>query len=82
MLRRCLGLRCTFEEVPGKGYLVRLTERFDDPAVTESAERNLAVERHLGTDLFAGYGWPEVPCRVPQFDVSELQFIKPGGGPT
>jgi hypothetical protein len=22
-----------------------------------------------GTDAFAGYGYPEVPCRVPQFDL-------------
>jgi hypothetical protein len=39
--------------------------------MTESDQTLVALERYLGSDAFAGAEYPEVPCLVPNFDLSE-----------
>jgi len=74
---RILSAPChVVEEIPGNGLLVQAAPRFDSPEMIESADALLALESHLGTDAFVGYGHPDVPCRVPDFDLSDTQLLK------
>jgi hypothetical protein len=60
------------EPVGSDGMLVQASARFDDPEITESEDVLSAIENHLGRDAFATEYW-ENSCRVPLFDLSELQ---------
>jgi len=31
----------------------------------------VGLEEYLGSDAFAGRGYPSVPCKVPRFDLSD-----------
>ena len=59
------------EEVPGHGLLLQAAPRFDSPEIIDSDKLLIALEEYLGLEAFAGRGYPQVPCRVPSFDLSE-----------
>jgi hypothetical protein len=69
-LRSCPG--CHVEDAPSGGLLLQVNGPFDAPEVTGSDQLFLEAERHLGTEFFAGYGFPEKPCLVPDFDLSDV----------
>jgi len=64
----------SFEDLGG--IFVLATRRPDDPELTISDRLLIGLEEYLGQDAFAGYGYPEVPCRVPRFDLSETVISK------
>jgi len=61
----------SIEEVGEHGVFLQATARFDSPELTDSDELLIGLEEYLGPDAFAGRGYPQVPCRVPRFDLSE-----------
>lgn len=70
--RRVVQAPCySVEEVDGHGLLLQTTARFDAPELTDSDNLLIALEEYLGVDAFAGRGYPQIPCRVPRFDLSE-----------
>ena len=50
------------------GMLALATPRPDSAELTTSSDLLIKLEQHLGSEAFVGAGYPEVPCRVPQFD--------------
>lgn len=72
-LRNCPG--CHVEDAPSGGLLLQVNGPFDAPEVTGSDQLFLEAERHLGTQFFAGYGFPEKPCLVPEFDLSDVTLL-------
>jgi len=69
---RVLATPChEVREVEG-GILLVAAPRPDGPEMTDSDELLLTLEEYLGPDAFAGRGYPQTPCRVPRFDLSEL----------
>jgi hypothetical protein len=69
---RLLATPChEVREVDG-GVLLIAAPRPDGPEMTASDELLVSLENYLGPDAFAGRGYPERPCRVPRFDLSEL----------
>jgi hypothetical protein len=69
---RLLATPChEVREVEG-GILLVAAPRPDGPEMTASDELLVTLENYLGSNAFAGRGYPEKPCRVPQFDLSEL----------
>jgi hypothetical protein len=53
------------------GLLMVAAAEPDSPEMTESDSVLLGLERYLGEDAFAGRGYPDIPCRVPKFDLSD-----------
>ena len=68
---RVLAAPCYSTQQISGGVLLTATHRPDTPGITQSVETLIALENYLGADAFAGQGYPEVPCRVPEFDLSE-----------
>ena len=58
------------EEIP-EGLILVAAPASDSPEIAESAEILSNLEEYLGADAFAGRGYPDVRCRVPNFDLSE-----------
>lgn len=58
------------EDAPG-GLLLLAAPKPDSPEMTDSDQILVNLEEYLGADAFAGRGYPAVPCRVPQFDLSQ-----------
>lgn len=58
------------EEVKG-GIMLISAPNPDSAEMTQSAKHLIAIEDYLGADVFAGRGYPSVPCRVPRFNLSE-----------
>jgi hypothetical protein len=71
-----LAAPCYSAEQVSGGILLIATPKPDSPEMTESAETLIALEDYLGTDAFAGQGYPEIPCHVPNFDLSETVNAK------
>jgi hypothetical protein len=59
------------QEIPSRGLLLQATPRFDDREITDSEKLLIQLEEYLGPDAFAGRGYPQIPCRVPNFDLSD-----------
>jgi hypothetical protein len=60
------------ENTPCGGVVLQATRRFDAPAITDSAETLVGIESYLGSELFAGIDFSEIPCVVPQFDLTDV----------
>ena len=74
---RVLNAPCfSVEEFDGHGVFLQAAPRFDSPEITNSADLLIQLEEYLGADAFAGRGYPQIPCRVPSFDLWET--IPPG----
>ena len=74
---RVLHAPCySVEEFNGRGVFLQAAPRFDSPEITDSADLLIQLEEYLGADAFAGRGYPQIPCRVPSFDLSET--VPPG----
>ncbi|MCX6611626.1 MAG: hypothetical protein NTW74_12340 [Acidobacteria bacterium] len=68
---RVLKAPChSVKELSG-GFVLMASTRPDGPEMTDSNATLLRLEEFLGADAFAGRGYPEVPCRVPIFDLSD-----------
>jgi hypothetical protein len=67
------------EECP-EGLLLVAAPTPDSPEITEFPEVLLKLEEYLGADAFAGRGYPDVPCRVPRFDLSETVNTQESSG--
>lgn len=68
---RVLAAPCYSTQKISGGVLLMAAPRPDSPEMTDSSETLIALENYLGADAFARQGYPEVPCRVPEFDLSE-----------
>lgn len=67
---RLLNAPChQVREISG-GVVMLATPRPDSSELTRSDAFLLELEQYLDRNGFAGYGYPEVPCRVPHFDLS------------
>lgn len=64
---------CSFfsREKVANGLLLIAAERPDSPAMVESEDLLVSLENCLGADVFAAENYPEVPCRVPMFDLQQ-----------
>jgi hypothetical protein len=69
--QRVLSAPCFRAQQISGGVLLQASERPDSPEMTESDQTLLSLEQYLEADAFAGENYPEVPCRVPIFDLSE-----------
>lgn len=69
--QRVLDAPCYLSKETNGGVLLLAAPRPDGPEMTHSEATLLKLERYLGIDAFAGNGYPDVPCRVPHFDLSE-----------
>jgi hypothetical protein len=75
---RVLNTPCySVEEFEGHGVFLQAAPRFDSSEVTDSDEMLIRLEEYLGPDAFAGRGYPQIPCRVPNFDLSETMPPSP-----
>jgi hypothetical protein len=68
---RVLSAPCFNAQRVSGGVLLLAAPLPDSPEMTESDRPLVALEQYLGADAFAGENYPEVPCRVPKFDLSE-----------
>jgi hypothetical protein len=68
---RILRSPCESIEELSDGLMLIAAERPDSPEMTDSDRVLIGLEEYLGADSFAGRGYPQVPCRVPAFDLSE-----------
>lgn len=69
--QRVLSAPCFSAQQVSTGVLLLAAPRPDSREMTESDQTLLALEQYLGADVFASENYPEVPCRVPKFDLSE-----------
>ena len=53
------------------GIILMAAPRPDSPEIIDSTETLVALENYLGVDAFAGQGFPEIPCNVPNFNLAE-----------
>lgn len=58
------------------GVLLLATAIPNSPEMIESDQTLVGLERYLGSDAFASAEYPEVPCRVPDFDLSETVRVE------
>ena len=68
---RILKAPCHLVKELGGGLILIAAPRPDCPEMTDNSATLLKLEEYLGADAFAGRGYPEIPCRVPIFDLSE-----------
>jgi hypothetical protein len=68
---RILRSPCQSVEELSDGLMLIAADRPDSPEMTESDQVLIGLEEYLGAESFAGRGYPQVPCRVPTFDLSE-----------
>jgi hypothetical protein len=68
---------CHAAEPIRDGVLLTAAPRPDSPELIESADTLLRMEEHIGPRLFAGAGYPQEPCVVPAFDLSETVVTPP-----
>lgn len=68
---RVLAAPCFQAEKVSGGVLLLAAALPDSPEMTELDQALIALEQYLGVDAFASEHYPEVPCRVPCFDLSE-----------
>ena len=68
---RVLQAPCHMINELNGGLVLIAAPRPDSPEITDSSAVLLSLEEFLGADAFAGRGYPEIPCRVPIFDLSE-----------
>lgn len=59
------------------GVLLMTAPRPDSPEMIDSTDTLLRMEEHIGPRLFAGAGYPNEPCLVPSFDLSETVITAP-----
>ncbi|MGO9336198.1 MAG: hypothetical protein ACLPY1_01695 [Terracidiphilus sp.] len=69
--QRVLSAPCFSAQQVSGGVLLLAAPRPDSPEMTDSDQTLLALEQYLGADAFAGENYPETPCRIPKFDLSE-----------
>jgi hypothetical protein len=74
---KLLSVQCHSIEEFKNGIIMQAAPRFDSPEMTDSDELLIALEEHLGPEAFAGRGYPKIPCRVPNFDLSETMPPSP-----
>jgi hypothetical protein len=67
-VRNCPFYSC---ERVSDGLLLTAAERPESSAISESNDLLLRLENCLGSDIFATEDYPEVPCRVPSFDLRQ-----------
>ncbi|MBB5064652.1 hypothetical protein [Granulicella mallensis] len=67
-VRNCSFYSC---ERLSDGLLLTASESPDSPAITESNDLLLGLEACLDSGIFATEEYPEVPCRVPAFDLRQ-----------
>jgi len=76
--QRVLAAPChSVQEVPS-GVLLLAAPQPTSPEITESDRLLVSLEEYLNPLAFAGRGYPEVPCQVPNFDLSET-IVPPKG---
>ena len=68
LIRNCPFYSC---EHISDGLLLTAAELPDSSVISESSDLLLRLENCLGSDLFATEAYPEVPCRVPSFDLRQ-----------
>lgn len=67
--KRLLETPCYRVERALNGFLLLAAARPDDPEMTETDRVLVRLEDYLGSDAFAGRGYPSVPCKVPRFEL-------------
>ena len=80
LLRKESVQSCPFYscETIADGLLLTAAERPDSPEMRESDSVLLSLEKCLGADVFATEDYPEVPCRVPSFDLRQTVNVDTG----
>jgi hypothetical protein len=67
-IRTCPFYSC---ESCANGILLTAAEFPDSPSMIESDNTLIALEQCLGSDAFATDNYPEISCRVPNFELSQ-----------
>jgi hypothetical protein len=68
----CYGV----EEFEGRGVLLQAAARFDSADMINSDRTLIDLEEYLEPNAFAGRGYPQIPCLVPNFDLSETTPVR------
>jgi hypothetical protein len=76
--KKCSAMGTPREE--RDGVVLIATPRPDSPELTTSADLLVGLEDYPDRNAFAGRGYPQVPCTVPEFDLSETVILRTTGG--
>jgi hypothetical protein len=68
---KMLSAPCHVARECGTGIMMIASPRPDSAEMVTNDSVLLDLESYLGKSAFAGYGYPEIPCRTPAFDLSE-----------